>query len=109
MSAGNRRKRRIKRTTKNIIKNAVSKSIEKLFDEANKEYKKGNVERSKRYIEMIMELVKKNKVRLPDKLRNAFCRKCHILWIPGETIKVVYDKRHNCLRIKCKCGYTKRV
>ncbi len=94
---------------KKIIKQSAKASVKKLLDEARKAYAKGQKERSKKYVKMAHDLIKKNKIKLPEELRNSYCRKCFSLWVPGKTIKVTFDSRHNCLRITCKCGYTKRV
>ncbi|HID72408.1 TPA: hypothetical protein EYP38_00585 [Candidatus Micrarchaeota archaeon] len=94
---------------KKIIKSSVRDSIKKLISEATKAYKAGNETRSKRYVKMAMDLVKKHKTRLPAELRNSFCRKCHLIWLPARTVTVTFDKKHSCLRVKCRCGHSKRL
>ncbi len=94
---------------KKIIKTSVRDSIVKLISEATKAYRAGNEERSKRYVQMAMDLVKKHKVRVPAELKNSFCRKCHLVWIPAKTVKIAFDKKHNCLRATCRCGHSKRL
>jgi RNase P subunit RPR2 len=58
---------------------------------------------------MAYNLLKKHRSRLPDELRNSFCRKCLVVWIPGETAKVSFDRKNSCLRIRCGCGHSKRL
>jgi|GEM_PF-2201331 len=94
---------------KKIIKSSVRDSIKKLISEATKAFRAGKKDRSKRYVEMAMELVKKHKTRVPAELRNSFCRKCHLVWLPGKTVKISFDKKANCLRVKCTCGHSKRL
>jgi len=94
---------------KAIIKSSVRSSIEKLIGQARKAYVSGKGERSKRYIDMVFDLLKKHKVKLPKELRNSFCRKCHLVWIPEKTVTVSYDRRNDCLRATCRCGVSKRV
>ncbi len=94
---------------KTLIKSSVRDSIRKLVSEAEEVFQKGNEERSKRYVGMAMELVKKHRIRLPDNLRNSFCRKCHIIWVPGKTVRITYDSKNDCLRAKCRCSYSKRI
>jgi ribonuclease P protein subunit RPR2 len=94
---------------KNIIKSSVCESIRKLLDLSRQSYLKNNPIRSLRYAKMAFELLKKNKVKLPKELKNSFCRKCYLVWIPEKTIKVFFDKKNNCLRVCCKCGYSKRL
>jgi ribonuclease P protein subunit RPR2 len=94
---------------KKVIKSSVRESIAKLIDKARDAYKSKEPSKSRRYVKMAFELLKKHKVRLPKELRNSFCRKCFLVWIPGKTVKVTYDRRNDCLRLTCSCGHTKRV
>ncbi len=94
---------------KSIIKSSVRQSIERLLDRARKEHSGANASRSRRYVEMAFQLLKKNKVKLPKELRNSFCRKCRQVWIPGKTATVSFDRKNNCLRIRCMCGHSKRL
>lgn len=94
---------------KAIIKSSVRSSIEKLIGQARKAYSSDKPERSRRYIQMAFDLLKKHKTKLPEELRNSFCRKCHLVWIPEKTIRVAYDRKNNCLRVHCKCGFSKRL
>ncbi|NYZ77603.1 hypothetical protein H0O02_04810 [Candidatus Micrarchaeota archaeon] len=95
---------------KRLIKASVSESVAKLLGEAQKQYLKGNKERSQSYVRMALQHIKKHKVRVPEEYRNAFCRKCCVVWVPGDSAKVFFDRKHNCLRIECrKCGFGKRL
>ncbi|MBI5046121.1 hypothetical protein HZC07_00095 [Candidatus Micrarchaeota archaeon] len=87
----------------------MTESVEKLVKYAHSNYASGKQERSKRYIKMALDLVKKNKVKVPKEVKNSFCKKCHIVWVPDETVTISYDRKNSCLRVKCKCGYTKRL
>jgi ribonuclease P protein subunit RPR2 len=95
---------------KKIIKASVRSSIDKLLDQARESFEAGKGERSTRYVRMAMELLKKHKVKLPSEVRNSFCRKCLVVWIPGKTLTVQYDRKNTCLRVRCdRCGYSKRL
>ncbi|MBU0591366.1 hypothetical protein KKF81_02975 [Candidatus Micrarchaeota archaeon] len=94
---------------KKVIKSSVTSSVVKLIKRAQAGYRKNQFARSKRYVEMAFDLIKKHKVTLPSELKNSFCKKCHALWFPGETLIITYDKKNHCLRIKCNCGYSKRI
>jgi len=98
---GNRRKK--------VIKSSVRSSIRRLLEQAREAYKKKETERSKKYVKMAFELLKKHKVELPKELKNSFCKKCYLIWIPAKTVTVLYDKKENCLRLRCRCGYSKRL
>jgi ribonuclease P protein subunit RPR2 len=94
---------------KKLIKSSVRESIAKLIEKARDAYKKKEPSKSKRYVKMAFDLLKKHKVRLPKELKNSFCRKCCLVWIPDKTVKVTYDSKNDCLRLTCKCGHTKRI
>lgn len=95
-----------------LIKASTSLSINRLLDKAREERKSKKPdyeERSKKYVKMAFELLKKNKVRLPKEIKNSFCRKCFVIWVPGDTVLVWYDKKEHCIRLTCRCGFSKRV
>lgn len=95
---------------KSIINSSVLTSIDKLLDQARRAYGAGNLDRSKRYVEMAFDLLKKHKARLPKEMKNSFCRKCKMIWIPGKTVTVAYDRKNDYLRVSCNsCGYSKRL
>ncbi len=94
---------------KKVIKSSVNESVKKLVSQAQKAFREGKEERSKRYIKMALDLIKKHKAKLPSELKNSFCRKCHLVWIPKKTVIVSFDSKTHCLRVRCKCGHTKRI
>ncbi|MFH1520609.1 MAG: hypothetical protein ABID61_03120 [Candidatus Micrarchaeota archaeon] len=94
---------------KKIIKSSVRSSIEKLLHQSRDAYVGAKPDRSKRYVKLAFDLLKKHKIKLPGDLKNSFCRKCYLVWIPDKSIKVNFDRKNNCLRVTCKCGYSKRL
>jgi len=95
---------------KKLIKSSVRQSIAKLMGEAESAWKSGKKGRPERYAKMAMDLVRKHKVRLTDEQKRRFCRKCFSWWVPGDTVKLIYDQRHHVIRMKCaKCGYARRL
>jgi RNase P subunit RPR2 len=91
-----------------LIKLSVRESIAHLISEAEKAFPKDKT-RSKRYLKMAWALVRKNKVRLSDAQKVKFCRKCFILFILGDTAKIVFDSKHDFFEIVCgACGYKRR-
>jgi ribonuclease P protein subunit RPR2 len=94
---------------KKLINSSVRSSIEQLLEQSRKAYSAGNAARSKRYVKMAFELLKKHRIRLPKELKNSFCRKCHAIWIPEKTVSVYYDRKTDALRVRCGCGFSKRL
>jgi RNase P subunit RPR2 len=108
---------------KKLIKTSVRASIAHLLEEAEKSHKTAeqaqesgnrklatqNRTRTTRYVRMIMDLVKKHKVRLGKDQKNKFCKKCNTWWVPGKTVKLIYDQKHQVIRVKCQCGHSRRL
>lgn len=94
---------------KKIIKATAKASVEQLLKKAQEKFNDGNLARSKRYVKMAMDIITKNRTRLPKELKNSFCKKCMAIWVPGKSVMVYFDKRIACLRIKCSCGRSKRL
>ena len=111
---------------KGFTTTTIISSMESLYGEAQKAFLEGKNDRASKYIQMIMELVKKNKVRLPSNLKNTFCRKCNSLWViqkldestsvsednkfPQITnTSIQFDKKHNLFRSVCVCGSQKVI
>lgn len=99
----------MKTSRKSIINSSVRSSISKLLAKARDAYSASRPDRSRRYVRMAFDLLKKNKARLPKELRNSFCRKCYSIWIPGQSATVFFDRKNDCLRIRCSCGHSKRL
>jgi len=91
-----------------LIKSAVAESINTLISRAEKEYKK-RPNLSRRYAKMAWALVKKHKVRLTSLQKTKFCKRCHEIWIPSESVSVSFDHKNNLFRLKCRCGYVRRA
>lgn len=88
--------------------NKTKKIIQKRMIELVNLAKKSNEKLAKRYIEIVLKYRDKNKVKIPKEIKNSFCKRCHIPWIPGKTVKIRKMKGYilyTCL----KCGYRKRV
>ncbi len=94
---------------KKIIKSSVRTSIKRLIAQARAAHKKKDTRSSKKYVKMAVDLIKKHKTGLPEELKNSFCKKCHLVWIPTKTVTVIYDKKNDCLRLCSKCGFKKRI
>ena len=87
---------------------SIQESIVLLFKYAQ-ESSLTNPSRTKRYVKMVWELVKKYKIRLTKEQKTKFCRKCLAFFVPNKNVVVVFDSKHNLFSSICgNCGY-KRV
>ncbi len=92
---------------KRTIKKASFLSIKILLDEAINCFD-SSPQLSERYVKMAFDLLKKNKIRLPKNMK-VFCKKCLNLWVPGKTCVFIFDSKNLCFRVKCFCGFSKRL
>ena len=81
---------------------------ERMIELTNIALKTKNEKLAKRYIDIVIHYKNKNKVKIPNEIKNSFCKKCHIPWIPGKTVKIRKMKGY-ILYICLKCGYKKRI
>lgn len=87
----------------------VRTSIVRLLSSAQKSYESKSESKSRRYVQMAFDLVRKNKVRLTGDLKNTFCKKCLLIWIPNETVRLNFDTKNDLLRVVCNCGFSKSL
>ena len=82
-----------------------------LFDLAKQEFPK-HPERSHRYAKMILDIVKKVRIRLPKYIKMFICKECQHFLVPGKNLRVRSEKGFmiyeclDCGNIK-KYGYLK--
>jgi ribonuclease P protein subunit RPR2 len=94
---------------KNKIKEIAEKRVRILFELAEKEVRKENFGRAKRYVELARKIGIKAQYTLPKELKRKFCKKCNYLLIPGKTCLVRLDKKTRTVNIKCfNCNNIKR-
>ncbi|BBL45810.1 ribonuclease P protein component 4 [Nanobdella aerobiophila] len=66
-----------------------------------------NIDLSRRYIFILWKIKNKARIRLPDDIRNKFCKRCYTPWIIGKTLRIRIRKGriiYSCLY----CGKVKR-
>ncbi|HIQ32457.1 MAG TPA: ribonuclease P protein component 4 [Methanothermococcus okinawensis] len=95
-----------KRKTKKIKEIALER-IEILMNLAEEAYRKGQLERMRRYIELSRRIAMKARVPFPKKWKRRICKKCLTVLIYGVncTVRTVSDKSCPHVAIKClNCG-----
>ncbi len=83
----------------------AEKRIKKLFTLAEEELRKGNLDRTKRYIRLSRKIGMKCQYTLPKELKRKFCKKCNILLIPGISCRVKLSEK----TIDIKCFYCNNI
>lgn len=85
--------------------------IELLFNMALEKLKEGDFDLSRRYVEIALKIASKAGVKIPLKYRRRYCRRCHILLIPGITLTVRMRSvgRKTRITYRClSCGWQRR-
>jgi RNase P subunit RPR2 len=109
--------------SKKLIKASVRDSIKELLLQAESAHKKANLahksgnrkqetenrKQETRYLEMVIDLVKKHKIRLTKDQKNMFCKKCFTWFEQGKNVKLIYDQKHHLIRIVCQCGAKRTI
>jgi len=89
------------------IEGIVNERIAQLFKEAEENLKE-HPERTRRYIRIARALVMRHRMRLPERFKRTFCKRCYIYWKPGYNVKVRFEKNKKTVSYSCECGYVKR-
>ncbi|MCK9152450.1 ribonuclease P protein component 4 [Methanobacterium alcaliphilum] len=81
--------------------------IDILFHLAEQEFVK-NPERSHRYVKLAQNISTKYNIKMPDKWKHRFCKKCNKFLKPGRNCKVRTSKGE--VHFKClECGQMMRL
>jgi len=92
---------------KRFVEKIALERIYRLFELAEKEIEK-HPERSKRYIELARKIGTRNRVRVPQELKQKFCKKCNIALKKGKNAEI--EKTKSFLIVKCKeCGFERKI
>lgn len=64
-----------------------------------------------RHAELAWKIKTRYNLRLPNRLKRKFCRKCQSFWVPGKTYRVrLRSSRSPHITITClECGHAKRI
>ncbi|MCC6013057.1 MAG: ribonuclease P [Candidatus Verstraetearchaeota archaeon] len=92
-----------------LIRDIALQRYEKLFDLAIKNIK-SNPSLSRRYIEILIKISQRTRVRIPRNLKYFICKSCHSLLYPGITSRIrLSPRRSSHIIVTCLiCGRIKR-
>ena len=87
-------------------KREARERVDILFDLAKQEFN-SNPERSHRYARMILDLVQKFRIHLPNNIKRFICKECGHFLMPGENLRV--ESRGGFMVYSClDCGNVKK-
>ncbi|MFH2106229.1 MAG: hypothetical protein ABII22_03135 [Candidatus Micrarchaeota archaeon] len=94
---------------KSFLKRTTAESIDYLLEVAGKNFEK-HPDRTKRYVRMAWDLVKKYKIRLSPEQKIKFCRKCLSFLALEKNAKITFDSKNNSLYVQCtNCNHRRRM
>ncbi len=100
---------RNKNAKRKFIKSVVAQSLSHLLKEAEGTFDSNPI-RSKRYVKMAWDLIKRHKLKLTSEQKSKFCRKCLIFWKVGDTLRIFFDRKKNVFFYICNnCNYKRRI
>ncbi|MCS3900400.1 ribonuclease P protein subunit RPR2 [Methanococcus voltae] len=101
--------RKSKKANQNL-RNIVNERIDILMNLAEKETKRGNTERVKRYVLLSRKLAMKIRMSFPKRWKRQVCKKCDSFLIYGLNSTVRTNPKESCVVITClNCGNIVRI
>ncbi|RLG84600.1 MAG: ribonuclease P [Thermoprotei archaeon] len=82
-----------------------------LYKQALSRLRKGEKDLARRYIEIIIDISRRTRVKPPRYIKRGFCKKCHIPLIPGLTarVRIQSEGKGSRVVVTClECGWIKR-
>lgn len=95
-----------------IVREIAIQRIGTLFEMAKERTEvadKRSKELAKRYVKLAKSLSTHYKVKLPPKVKNAICKKCANVLIPGLNCKVRLASSKKYVVYACECGEEKHI
>ena len=100
-----RTRKRSKQSIKNLKREIAKERIKRLFIMAEL-FVFSYPELSKRYCWLIERIRKAVNLRLSKEQKIKYCKKCFTYWIPGKSVKIVFNHSNHRVIYKCLiCGY----
>lgn len=99
------------RKREKLMRDIARESMYLLFDESLKALRRGDKELARRYVEIMVRLSMKARVRLRRDIKRRICKRCRIPLVPGLTSSVRIRGRGKrlLLVVRClECGHVRR-
>ncbi|WP_048150832.1 ribonuclease P protein component 4 [Methanolacinia paynteri] len=94
------------RRNKNTERKIAEERIERLFEAAHAVYEK-DPSLSGRYVILAIKIAMKYRVKIPDRYRHSYCRKCFSFFSPGNNTRTRINSGK--VTLTCtNCGYIRR-
>lgn len=94
-----------------LMKDIASQRAMLLYKMSLEAVRKGDIVRAQRYVEIMLKVAAKGRVRLSRKIKRGVCRKCKTPLVPGVTSSVRLRRKGKVKRLVVRClvcGWTRR-
>ena len=94
-----------------LIRDIAIQRMWYLFNLAYQELKRGDIERCRRYIDLILRIAKRVPIKVPRGIKRRICKQCKVLLVPGVTARyrIQSEGKGSRLVVTCLlCGYIRR-
>ncbi len=85
------------------LRDLAIQRIRILYRLASDRARLGDYSLSRRYIELIIRISHKARIKLPIYIRRGFCRRCKVALIPGVTARIRLQSEGNGSRVVVTC------
>lgn len=86
-----------------LLRDIARQRVQWLFYLATIRAKRGDIDLARRYIEIMLRVASKAKLKLPRRLKRSYCRRCYAPLIPGITLSVRIRSEGKGSRVVYKC------
>ncbi|EET89714.1 MAG: ribonuclease P Rpr2/Rpp21/SNM1 subunit [Candidatus Micrarchaeales archaeon] len=91
-----------------LVSSIASQRIEILFGYAMQNFEDRKL--SSAYVAHLERLSMHHRIRLPKRINDSICRKCHSVLVPGKTLSIRVIGKKRAFAYKClNCGSAKLV
>ncbi|MCD6489003.1 MAG: ribonuclease P [Desulfurococcales archaeon] len=94
-----------------ILRDLAIQRMDYLYKLAYRRVKQGDYRLARRYIEILLRISQRTRIRPPRYIRRGYCRRCCIPLIPGVTsrVRIQSEGRGSRVVVTCLlCGWKRR-
>ncbi len=95
-----------------LIRDLARQRVLYLIELSEEMARRGEIEYSRKYSELALEILMRTRTRLPPHLKRRICKNCHVALVPGVTATTRIRGTRRCIRIvtRCRvCGWIHRL
>ena len=94
-----------------LLRDLARQRITWLFERAVESIRVGELDYARRYVELLLRISRRTKVRVPRRIKRRICKNCLVVLIPGLTarVRIRSEGKRTHIVVTCLvCGYMSR-